>query len=408
MKVLLCRTSAALVLLTATFAWAGGYKVVHSFNDGKSMYPSSGLTVDNAGNAYGTTAGGGFHQGIGGTVYQISPTTGFHLIYAFSGPDGLQPQGNLAIDAAGNLYGTTIYGGSNTTGCNNQGCGTVFKLSPPTNGGAWTATVLFSFTGGTDGGNPQAGVTLDSSENLFGTTKNGGDLGAGTVFELSESGNNQWTETVIYSMSDGAFPLGGVIFDEQGNLYGTTSLFGGGAGTVFELSPPQSGESWTYNRLYSFGARGGNDGLSPAAGVVIDSSGNLYGTTTVGGDFGQGTVFQLSLSQGQWNESILHNFAGGTGDGANPQAALVLDTAGNLYGTTFAGGGQGCSIGCGTVFQLLPTERGQWVERHFSFPGSNQLGAQPASALLLSGTRVYGTTTRGGSEASGVIFQIAR
>ena len=210
-QLLLQRTVAVatLILLATTFAWSGSYKVLHSFNV-KSMNPSSGLVADKAGNGYGTTAAGGFHNGKGGTVYEISPTTGFHLIYGFSGPDGMQPQGNLTIDDAGNLYGTTAYGGSNSKSCNNQGCGTVFMLSPPTNGGAWTETALYSFSGEDDGGNPQAGVILDSAGNLFGTTENGGNLQAGTVFELSEGDNGQWTETVIYSMSDGAFPLGGL------------------------------------------------------------------------------------------------------------------------------------------------------------------------------------------------------
>ena len=399
----------ALIVLSTTLSWSASYKVLYTFNGRHAENPSSGLVLDKAGNAYGTTAGGGFHHGTGGTVYQISPTTGFHLIYGFSGPDGLQPQGNVTIDDAGNLYGTTVYGGSNSKGCNNLGCGTVFMLSPPVNGGAWTETVLYSFSGGADGSNPQASVILDSAGNLFGTTKNGGDLGAGTVFELSEGGNGEWTESVIYSMSDGAFPLGGVIFDELGNLYGTTSLFGGGAGTVFALAPPQSGGTWTYSRLYSFGAQDGNDGLSPAAGVLFDSSGNLYGTTSVGGDFGQGTVFQLSPGQGgKWNESILHSFAGGTGDGANPQAALILDEAGNLFGTTLAGGGHGCFIGCGTIFELMPGQNGQWSERRLSVPfkGDFHNGAQPTTPLLLDESgRIYGTML-GGSEGDGVVFQL--
>ncbi|MBZ5573944.1 MAG: hypothetical protein LAO09_18930 [Acidobacteriia bacterium] len=397
---------ASVILLSASVAWSSSYKVLHSFSGRLARNPSSGLVLDKAGNAYGTTSAGGFHGGKGGTIYQLSSKTGFSVIYGFSGPDGLQPQGNLAIDAAGNLYGTTVYGGAFKTGCNNQGCGTVFRLSPPTNGDAWTQTVLYSFSGGDDGSNPQAGVMLDSAGNLYGTTEFGGDLGFGTVFELSPGPGNTWSETVLYGMEQGgAGPLGGLVLDQSGNLFGTTCCLGPEkGGTVFELSPQFDG-SWTYTLVYAFdGFNGSQDGIGPEAGLILDAAGNLFGTTAGGGKFGFGTVFELTKNGGGWTESVLYSFAGGS-DGATPQAGLVLDASGLLYGTTFAGG-TGCGTqGCGTVFALTPSQN-EWTERLFRFPADGHLGLQPASPLSLDENgHLYGTTTRGGSGV-GVIFKI--
>ena len=226
---------ASLILLSASIAWSSSYKILHSFSGRSASNPSSGLVADKAGNGYGTTSAGGFNHA--GTVYQISPKTGFSVIYGFSGPDGRQPQGNLAIDAAGNLYGTTVYGGAFNTGCNNQGCGTVFRLAPPTNGGAWTETVLYSFSGGDDGANPQAGVTMDPAGNLYGTAMNGGSGTVGVVFRLEPDQGGLWTETLLYTFvggPDGGNPVSGLAFDGPGNLYGAASNGGpGNGGTVF-------------------------------------------------------------------------------------------------------------------------------------------------------------------------------
>ncbi|MBZ5570866.1 MAG: hypothetical protein LAO09_03180 [Acidobacteriia bacterium] len=391
---------ASLILLSATLAWSGSYKVLHDFSGRLAKIPSSGLVLDAKGNAYGTTAEGGFHAGKGGTVYQLSPQTGFNIIYGFSGPDGMTPRGNLAIDADGNLYGTTVSGGGNKTGCNGAGCGTVFRLSPPTNGGTWTQTVLYSFKGGDDGANPQAGVVVDSAGNLYGTAMNGGTNDFGTVFQLAPGPNDTWVENLVHTFAgnEGGLPQGGLIFDAAGNLYGTSGA------TVFEITP--TGGGWSFIPLYFFNPRNG-DAAGAETGVIFDANGNLFGTSSFGGAFNLGTVFELTQSQGSWTEAIIHSFAGGS-DGAKPESGLVLDSAGNLYGTTFAGGGNGCSgNGCGTLFELIPGQGGQWTERRFSFPGGvPNRGVQPASTPLLAGGHIYGTTSAGGSEGAGVAFRI--
>ena len=416
----------ALTFLFAGDAWSASYKVPYNFNSANAG-PSSGLIVDGAGNAYGTTAQGGNDHS--GTVYELSPTTGYHLLFAFSNAahGGKQPQGNLAFDSAGNLYGTTVYGGTNKAACNNRGCGVVFELSPPSNGGLWTETVLYSFCSEAnceDGANPQTGVVFDSTGNIYGTTMSGGNQnalcqgpGCGTVFELqfSQSG---WTESILYKFMgngvDGANPLGGLVFENTGILYGTVSSFGPlNGGSIFQLSPSEG--TWVFEVIYAFnGFSGSKDGLGPEAGLVFDSEGNLYGTTLRGGAFGSGegsgfgTVFELSPGTGGWTEKILYSFAGST-DGAEPESSVVLDSSGNLYGTTFAGGEPtGCSkSGCGTVYKLAPNQGGQWTESIFRFPVDGALGLQPAAPLILdAGGKVYGTTTKGGRNGDGVMFQI--
>jgi uncharacterized repeat protein (TIGR03803 family) len=414
---------AALVLLTATSAWAAGYKVLYNFNS-QSSNPSSGLITDEAGNAYGTTSAGGYDGA--GTVYELSPKSGFRVLYAFrKNMGGYLPQGNLVFDSNGNLYGTTVVGGTKNAQCV-DGCGVVFELSPAGNGQPWTETVLYRFCSQAncaDGAYPQAGATFDSAGNLYGTTLIGGNQscqedgpGCGTVFELTPTLSG-WTENVIheFTIGDGYFPRGGLTFDTDGNLYGTASGGGGGnGGTVFELSP--SGDGWVENVLYNFNnSSGSTDGSGPQAGLIFDSLGNLYGTTAGGGAFGvggftgPGTVFELSPDADGWVETILYSFAGGN-DGSDPKSRLTLDPSGNLYGTTWAGGGsKGClGNGCGTVFRLTPTESGQWNESLFRFPLPGTLGLQPTAPVILDvAGSVYGTTTAGGI-GDGVVFRIAQ
>jgi uncharacterized repeat protein (TIGR03803 family) len=265
----------------------------------------------------------------------------------------------------------------------------------------------------TDGANPQAGLIFDPGGNLYGTTKAGGNEGClgpgcGTVFELSPT-QSGWIQSVLYDFSasgDGQLPVGSVILDAAGNLYSTTSQAGNGnGGNVFELS--RAGGSWVETILYDFDG-GSSDGAGLLAGVVFDTAGNIYGTTAGGGEFGFGTVFELTPISGSWTESILYSFAGGN-DGAKPESNLVFDSAGRLYGTTFDGGGppKRCGNGgCGTVFKLTPEAGGQWTENLFRFGGV--LGLQPSAPVLLDAAgNVYGTTTAGG-RGVGVVFRIAQ
>ncbi len=363
----------------------GPEQVLYAFQGGNDGdYPSGGLIFDSSGNLYGTTQEGGGSTACAsdsdpcGTVFELSPSSGGWtetILHTFQGgSDGSAPSSGLIFDHAGNLYGTASGGGG--TGCGGAGCGTVFELSPNGSGG-WTETILYSFLGSPDGDGPQ-GLIFDSSGNLYGATAYGGQYGCGpddenycgTVFELGPNGSGGWKETIIYSFpsggSDGDFPNGGLIFDQSGNLYGTTEGGGLGSctsrlgcGTAFELSPNGSGD-WTETLLYSFGTDN-SDGWEPEAGLIFDQSGNLYGTTGEGGSencnyAGCGTVFELSPSgSGGWTETTLYGFKGDS-DGAFPNGGLIFDRSGNLYGTTADGGDTACNsgFGCGTAFELSP------------------------------------------------------
>jgi len=312
--------------------------VLHAFTGGTTdgCYPYAPLVIDKSGNVYGTTSGCGANNT--GIVFKISPSEIETILHnfgvAFLSGDGSYPRGGLALDARGNLYGTTTQGGVIP-----DLAGTIFRVSP-----SGTETVLYSFTGGADGGEPIAGPILDESRNLYGTTHVGGAHNEGTVFELSASGSL----TVLYSFGgstgDGLLPNAGVVLDKKGNLYGTTSLGGAaGVGTVYAMNP----SSKTGKILHSFSAING-DGTEPYAGVVLDSAqANLYGATPLGGSFGVGTVYRLSLSG--LKETVLHSF-GATGDGSTPFGGVILDSKGNVYGTTSIGG----KYNLGTVYRVVP------------------------------------------------------
>jgi uncharacterized repeat protein (TIGR03803 family) len=262
-----------------------------------------------------------------------------------SGSDGANPWPGLVLDAAGNLYGTTYYGGSSAE-CGKFGCGTVFELTPGASG-TWNEKILRNFHPSA-GMNPIAALTLDASGNLFGTTAYGGTNFYGTVFELTPTASGQWNETVLHNFSsgpsDGADPEAGVTFDSAGNLYGTTFLGGSqGYGMLYELTP-SAGGVWTETIVHSF-LPDFTDGAQPGPGaLVFDSAGNLYGATGTGGISFQGAVFEFTPSVGGgWTESILHNFAPGPG-GYYPFSSLILDSAGNIYGTTGAYGGTNKSV----------------------------------------------------------------
>ena len=313
------------------------------------------------------------------------------ILYAFTGgADGGRPIGGLVLDSASNLYGTTSTGGNELCG---QGCGTVFELN--TSG---VETVLYTFTGGADGGLPDAGLVLDKAGNLYGTTSLGGETGDGVVFKLDTTRK----ETVLHSFAghpDGREPLAGLIFDKSASLYGTTIVGGTGkicspgCGTVFKVDT-----SATESVLYSFS--GGADGSGPRAPLILDTNGNLYGTTVTGGAYRHGTVFRLDASG---TETVLHSFDRNR-NGVEPSAGLVRDSAGNLYGTTSGGTGRGN----GVVFEL--DKAGKEIVLHHFTGGED--GAFPYSGLARDAAgNFYGTTSQGGGNTCGevtcgVVFKI--
>lgn len=377
-------------------------KVLHGFHGGKDGDgPSSLLIWDNAGHLYGTTVAGGggteCRNSPGcGTVYKIAPDGRETVHYAFAGGcDGANPRAGLVMDAAGNMFGTTQSGGI----CNNDvGFGTVFKLAP--NG---TETVLYSFEGGSDGEYPVGGLVVDGQGNLYGSA-GGGDPagcngGCGFVFKVTPQGE----KTVFYAFqggSDGDGPYGNVIMDNGGNIYGTTQRGGGtgcagdGCGTVFKLAP-----DGTETVFYAF--QGGTDGWYPQNGVVMDSTGYLYGTTWTGGGGDFGTVFKVSATG---THSVLYSFQGGA-DGGFPEAGVILDGGGNLYGTTEGGGsGKGCNGGCGVVFEVA-LDGTETVLRAFDKKNDKRFGVNPMAGLVLDGQgNLYGTTVQGGKRSKGVVF----
>ncbi|MBZ5664516.1 MAG: hypothetical protein LAO30_07925 [Acidobacteriia bacterium] len=332
---------------------SGQETVLYSFTGGgDGLDPHGGVILDSAGNLYGTTVAGGFGglcAGDGcGVIYKLSPSDGGWTqttLYSFKGlKDGFGPGSGLIFDSAGNLYGTTPDGGAHLAGV-------VFELSPQAHG--WQYKVIHTFTGGKDGAVGSLGsLLMDAAGNLYGVAELGGTNGAGSVYELSPTARGPWKTTVLYDfkgMPDAANPYGGLIFDKAGNLYGT-AYFGGasGMGAIFQLTPGPNG-TWQENVLYSF--QGGTDGSFPTTTLVFNAAGSLYGTTSTGGrpSCDCGTVFKLSLAGGSWNEKIVHFFGKGR-DGSSPNYGLTFDQAGNLYGTTPVGG----NGGQGTVFQVTP------------------------------------------------------
>ena len=389
---------------------AGSENALYSFAGGNDpKLPYAGLVFDKTGNLYGTTELGGTNNQ--GTVFEITPnpngTWTETVLYNFTGgSDGGQPYGSLVFDPAGNLYGTTNFGGSSNC---NMGCGTVFELTPGS--GGWTEAVLYAFSGGSDGREPSARVRLDAAGNLYGTTLEGGNIGSvcstgcGTVFKLAH-GSNGWTESVLYAFqggADGAYPYDGLTFDPAGNLYGTTYAGGASAsGTIFKLTTGSSG--WTESVLHAF--TGGHDGKYPFGDLIFDAAGNLYGTAFQGGS-GYGLVYELSPSStGGWHERTLHVFQ--NAPAGSPVAGVVIDPGGNLYGTTMLGATvSACGGGCGALFELSPVAGGPWIYKIVHDFGKTGDGYHPTGDLILdSAGNLYGTTELGGEQGSGMIFQI--
>jgi uncharacterized repeat protein (TIGR03803 family) len=417
----------AITLTVAPGSWALKSVKEHQFQgvpDGSE--PASGLVSDGAGNFYGTTDGGGlnscgFSAPFCGTVFKVARgqdgSWKESVIYKFQGgSDGAAPSGALVFDAAGNLYGTTVTGGSDACP---EGCGTVFELSPAENG-TWTETILYRFLGSTQPEEPGLGVIFDAKGNLYGAAQGGCiEECNGTIFKLAPNGDGTWTETLLYTFLgglDGGFP-NTLVVDDAGNLFGTT-VSGGtvqSEGTVFELSPPKSGSgSWEKTILYSF--NDGLDGGLPSSGVVFDHDGNLFGETYDGGSFacpdvGCGVIYELSPDTGSWKFSVAHTFNGVDGaKGSQPSGGLAIDSKGNMYGTTGTGGDAACNNGngCGTIFKLSPKTGGGFTFSMLDeFDGAT--GADPNGGVIVDAAgNLYGTTFAGGSAkcGCGVVFAV--
>ena len=412
----------------ANRALAGTETTLHSFAaQGHGASPQGGLISDAAGNLYGVSARGGAYNF--GTVFEFVPNQhgGWDqkILHTFmGGNDGIYPEGQLVFGADGNLYGTTYWGG-NVGGCLWGGCGTVFELKHNSDG-SWTESILQNFSNGKFGGDLESGLVFDKAGNLYGTSRVGGANQGGIVFELSPSTGGTWTETIVYGFPYGGGnapppnePAGRIVFDDAGNIYGVVGGGNGcpgGCGAVYELSPA-SGGNWNLTILHNF-AGPPSDGAFPDAGLIMDQAGNLYGTTTDGGsgtgtgcNYGCGTVFKMTpTGNGQWTESTLYNFQG-TNDGKAPESELTFDAAGNLYGTTYDGGGLGTGTctngGCGTVFELTPSG-GQWNETQlWQFSGITD-GASPSSGVLLTPTgQLFGETYSGSNAGqNGTVYSL--
>jgi uncharacterized repeat protein (TIGR03803 family) len=451
MKSIYCAVALGLVALnlagSSSSAPAQSLMPLHAFNQSDGAYPKAGLIADQGGSLYGTTYEGGSGYG---TVFQLKPFINDigqtvwidTVLHSFGKSDGAYPEAGLIADLQGALYGTTYEGGSN-------GYGTVFKLTPPANGlTAWTQTVLYNFCNESecsDGAYPLAGLIADQQGALYGTTYEGGDTlscygGCGTVFKLTPpaKGKTAWTHAVL-SRNDFdnpgdeyfAYPRAGLIADSTGALYGTT--YGGGLlgayGSVFKLTPPANGQTaWTETLLYSFCQQSHcADGSNPAAGLIADKDGALYGTTYYGGiafgcfDVYQcGTVFKLTPpanGQTAWTHTVLYSFCNDDDckDGSYPAGGLIADQQGALYGTTYEGGS-----GYGTIFKLTPPANGQTAPPAICVPrdpscwtltvlrrfGNGSDGAYPLAGLFADPQgALYGTTYEGGA-GYGTVFKL--
>jgi uncharacterized repeat protein (TIGR03803 family) len=371
-KVLL---AGACALAFAAPALAGSFTILHKFKGGRNegMNPYGPLTPDGLGNLYGTTTNGG-HKACGpygcGTVYRIAADGTLTTVYAFTGKeDGSRPTGGLALSPDGSLYGTTTEGGSGQAG-------TAYRVTPD-----GQESVVYAFSGGADGNQP-GGIVLDEKGNIYGVTTSGGQYSLGTLFKITPVGKEKQLHVFAENQNDGGEPTNAPIFDKAGNLFGSTPWGGStGAGTIFKVTP--QGE---YSVFYNF--PDGSGGAQPRTDLLMDKAGNFYGTTSGGGDYGYGAVFKLSPSG---TETVLHSFSGGgSGDGAYPQAGVIVDRKGNLYGAT---SGQGAGT-AGNVFELAP----DGTERVLHAFGGGKDGDYPVGTLVSDGFgNLYGTAEGGGS-----------
>jgi uncharacterized repeat protein (TIGR03803 family) len=397
-KPILVRAAVAAAICLSLSAIAFGaptYKVLRYFNGTDGSGPWGGVTLDQNGNVYGTTAGGG----ACGTVFRLTPQKNGHwketVLYQFgSGPDPCVPNSSVVFDSEQNLYATTVGGGTDEFG-------TVFELTRGSTG--WAEGTLYSFgTKRGDGGSPTAGLVMDKAGNLYGTGPDGGAYGNGTVFRLTP-GSESWDEEVLYAFGarkgDGDAPFAGLISDAKGNFYGTTYSGGAnGSGSIYRLHST-SGD-WQEQILHDFPSFS-KDGQTPGWGALLrDASGSLYGTTSGGGCCG-GVVYRLALgSGGHWKETIIYEFQGGE-SGFEPNAGVVMDKAGNLYGTADGG-----TYGCGVIYKLAPEPKGGWkyTVLHTFYADK---GCLPEGNLVLDKKgNLYGGTAIGGPSNNGVVFEL--
>ena len=412
-------TAALAMAILFALAWevpsarAQTFQVLFNFPSYGGGFNPEGLAVDRAGNFYGA-----MEQGLFGGVFKFSRSGSgwiFTNLYRFQGdPDGSTPAG-ITVGPDGSLYGTTGTGGIGPCDRNTYyGCGTVFRLQPPATGCKsvscpWKVTILYSFQGTPDLQYPESEIAFDQAGNLYGTATQGGAYGKGGVYQLARS-QSGWTYTILHSFSgspDGDSPVTGLTLDSSGNMYGTT-LAGGtgsgpncgnyGCGTVYEVSP--SGSGWSETILYNF-TESGADGYPPYAGLLLDPAGDLYGTTEAGGSTFGGTVFELSPTNGSFAFSLLYTLPAHNGDADFSQSRLVMDKAGNLYGATSDGG----YYGFGMVFKLSPGYGGWTFTDLHDFAGPD--GYFPSGDLVLDASgNLYGTALEGGSHNEGVIWEI--
>jgi uncharacterized repeat protein (TIGR03803 family) len=365
---------------------------LYSFAGGSDgQYPAGNIACDSTGKLYGSTESGGAYRA--GTIFELSPTSSGgwteSVLYTFTGGnDGGGPLGGVTLDPAGNLYGTTVGGGENEFG-------TVFELSPSSNGG-WSFNTIHTFSG-PDGADSYTPVTVYAG-NLYGTTRIGGTHDYGVVFEMKQDASGAWSESVLYSFDGGkdeGLPMTGVAFDAYGNLYGTTiGVAEDAPGVVFELIRQSDGK-WKINVFVDIG-------YGPLGAPILDPAGNVYGTTIEGG-YGYGNVYELEPEPGgRWKDDYnLRVFSGGT-DGSRPASALVRDPEGNLYGVTSSGG----ATGNGVAYELVYASSPYWNELElYSFKGGND-GSLPETLLAGASGIFYGTTQFGGENSLGTVFAI--
>ena len=400
---------AVLVLALCSALAASSEHIIFPFPaDGFSgYYPTGGLISDAAGNLYGVTEVGGAFQN--GAVFKLSFESGVWtetVLYSFLGAagDGAGPASALLLDKGGNLYGTTAGGGASA-----GSYGTVFKLAPDGNGG-WTETILHSFNGNDGGGPMDAPLVSDAQGNLYGVTHGGcvfGYCSNGSAFELSPKATGGWSFKVLHSFGHTGLPDGGLIFDKAGNLYGTTTYSGpkdcsmAGCGTIYKLS--RGAKSWVFTTIHAFNY---SDGEYPWGNLLMDSSGNIYGATLLGGAYNGGLAYRLSPTKTGWKETVLYVF-GAPGDGSDPSSLIFGASSGHLFGTVPISSDANFNQLNGYVFELSRNANGTWNEsRVYSFPQGN-LEPDPNSYLIWNSTKktLFGTVGPY-SDPSGAVYEV--